>query len=501
MDKKYIPATHYSLFRIIVAGFLLLGGAYNTPLLAKTTMKPVSSNAASKDQPKQEDGHGHGKESKTHQEEPDKHDDHDEKGKDDHGHEAPKKDADGGHDEKGKDGHGHEAQKKDADGGHDEKGKDGHGHEAQKKDADGGHDEKNKISLTPEQMREFSIETAKVESGRIDDHIIRPAEIKFNEDRIVHVIPRVDGTVKSVLASEGQFIKKGALMAILDSRELADAKANFLAVIARLTLAKQNLERDERLSRRKILAQKQYLNTQNIHIEAQIAYRSSLQKLRALGLSKKTILKLPKADDDSLSLFRVRAPFSGVIIERHIVIGETRSVEKEALTSRKAAFVIADLSKVWVDISIFPKDFKIVKKGQEISLSLDDGGAPVTGKIIFVSPHVLEATRTGFARAIIDNSSRRLHPGVYLKVEISTGSRIASIRIPKKAVQTSERGKIVFVKEGNGFEPRDVQLGLENHTFVEVKSGLKKGETYVSAGAFTLKAQLGKAAFGDGHNH
>ncbi len=454
MDNKYNPVTCGSLLRVVVAGFLFWGGMSSAPLLAKS----LSSGAVGKEQHGHEDGHGHEGEAKTHKEDAVGHDDH---GKKDHGHEA-KKEAGGAH---------------------------------------GGHEDEDKISLTPEQMREFSIETKKAGGGRIVQQIIRPAEIKFNEDRIVHVIPRVDGTVKSVFASEGQFIKKGTLMAVLDSRELADAKADFFAATARLKLAKANLERDARLSRRKILAQKQYLDTRNKHVEAQIAYRTALQKLRALGLGKKTILNLSKANDDSLSLFSVRAPFSGVIIERHIVIGETRSVQKEALTSRKAAFVIADLDKVWVDISIFPKDFKIVKKGQKISLSLDDGGPAVEGKIIFVSPHVLEATRTGFARAILDNKSRRLHPGVYLKARISTGSRMASIRIPKKAVQTSTHGKIVFVKEGDGFESRDVQLGLENHLFVQVKSGLRKGEAYVSRGAFTLKAQLGKAAFGDGHNH
>ena len=377
---------------------------------------------------------------------------------------------------------------------------DGGEHGGGKKD-EHGHEEENKVALTSQQMNEFAITIQKAKSGSVETQIIRPAEIKFDQDRIVHVIPRVDGTVKSVFVSEGEYIKKGALMAILDSRELADAKAEYLAAMARFQLSKENLERDSRLSRRKILAEKQFLDTRTKHVEAQIARRVATQKLRALGMSSASIRKLPKADDDELSLFSIRAPFSGLIIERHMVVGETRSVDKEALTSRKAAFIIADISKVWIDISIYPKDFKTVKKGQRVTVLLEDGGSPVTGKIAFVSPHILEATRTGFARAILDNSSRRFHPGTYLKARISTSSHVARVRIPKQAVQTSEHGKIVFVKEGNGFTPREIELGEENHQFVEVKSGLSTGETYVSTGAFTLKAQLGKAAFGDGHNH
>ena len=379
--------------------------------------------------------------------------------------------------------------------GHDEGEHEGEGHEEK------GHEENNKISLTSQQMSEFNITTQKAASGSINAQIVRPAEIKFDQDRIVHVIPRVDGTVKSVFTSEGQFVKKGTLMAVMDSRELADAKAEYLASVARLQLAKENLGRETRLSRRKILAEKQFLDTRTKKIEAQIAQRVAMQKLRALGLSKQAILGLPKAKDETLSLFFVNAPFSGIVIERHMVVGETRSVEKEALTSRKAAFVIADLNKVWVDISIYPKDFKTVKKGQQVNVILEDGGPPVTGTIAFVSPHILEVTRTGIARAILDNSSGRLHPGVYLKAEIATSHRKAGVRIPKQAVQTSEHGKIIFVKEGNDFAQREIQLGEENQQFVEVISGLKIGETYVSSGAFTLKAQLGKSAFGDGHNH
>lgn len=117
-----------------------------------------------------------------------------------------------------------------------------------------GHEETNRITLTARQMSEFAIATRTAKGGSLDVHIVRPAEIKFNGDRIVHVIPRVDGTVKSVFGSEGQHIKKDDLPAVLDSRELADAKAEYLAGLARLELAKENLDRDQRLSNRKIVS-------------------------------------------------------------------------------------------------------------------------------------------------------------------------------------------------------------------------------------------------------
>ncbi len=523
MGRKIPLAASYTLSLYLIAGAICWGGLTDNALAAKTATETVKSTDHERDhrhneKPKphtDDDGHDHSADGKKAGTKPHTDDDG-------HGHSAdgkkagtkPHTDDDGhGHSADGKkagpqrhtddDGHGHSSDgkkagsKPHADHAED---KDDHGHGAH---AEKGHGDEaaGKITLTSAQMREFGITTTRAMGGPIDSHIVRPAEIKFNEDRIVHVVPRVDGTVKSVFGSEGQFIKKGALIAVLDSRELADAKAEYLASLARFQLAKENLDRDQSLSRRKIVSEKRFLDTRTKHIEAQIALRVATQKLRALGLSSDDIRGLPKADDETLSLFSMRAPFSGIITERHIVVGETRSVDKEALTSRNAAFVIADLSKVWVDISIFPKDFKAVRKGQRVNILLEDGGPPVIGEILFMSPHVLEETRTGFARVVLDNSSRRLHPGVYIKAKIATTSRTVGVRIPKQAVQTGEHGRIVFVKEGNGFEAREIQLGEENHGFVEVKSGLKPGEIYVSAGAFIFKAQLGKAAFGDGHNH
>ena len=427
----------------------------------------------------------------------------------DHDHDAEEKASEktGAQPHSAKDAHKHGARQKAAEAGpkHDAEKKDGHAHgkAGGKKDAHGhgAEEAEDRVKLSAAQLKEFAIATTVASGGEVASHISRPAEVKFNEDRIVHVVPRVDGTVKSVVASEGQFIEEGALMAVMDSRQLADAKAEYLAALARLTLAEENHDRAGRLSRRKILAERQFLESRTKFIEARIARKVAAQKLRALGLSAAEIEKLPKAPDSSLSLFYIRAPFSGIIVERHIVRGETRSVEKEALTSRKAAFVIADLSKVWVDISIYPSDFANVKKGHEVSVRLNDGKPPAQGKILFVSPNIQEETRTGFARVVLDNADGRFHPGVFLKAEIAIGSRVVKIRIPKEAVQTGSSGKVVFVKEGDAFVPRPVRLGAENHKFVEVSSGLKAGDVFVSKGAFTLKAQLGKAAFGDGHNH
>jgi cobalt-zinc-cadmium efflux system membrane fusion protein len=84
---------------------------------------------------------------------------------------------------------------------------------------------------------------------------------------------------------------------------------------------------------------------------------------------------------------------------------------------------------------------------------------------------------------------------------VAVGSSATGIVIPKSALQTFEGRSVVFVQDKDGFEPKPVEIGRQNAVQVEILSGLAAGQTYVSKGAFTLKAQLSKGAFGDGHNH
>jgi cobalt-zinc-cadmium efflux system membrane fusion protein len=172
----------------------------------------------------------------------------------------------------------------------------------------------------------------------------------------------------------------------------------------------------------------------------------------------------------------------------------------EAVSTDKEAFVVADTSTVWVEVTIYPQDLPLVRAGQ--SVVIDAGGEqPIKGKIAFVTPHVREETRTAVARVITDSAGGRLKPGMFVKVQIEVGQEMATVRVPKSAIQNYEDGPVIFVQEGKKFEPRPVKVGRENSQYVEILSGVSAGETYVSEGAFTLKAQLSKASFGDGHNH
>lgn len=363
----------------------------------------------------------------------------------------------------------------------------------QKHDEDSsGHEDA--VNLSPDQIREFDIRIDEAKRGDIPTTIVRPAEIKFNQDRVAHVVPRVSGVVRSVAAREGQVIEAGTVMATLDSRELADAKSAFLGATERVNLAEITHEREKRLFEKKIYSEKRYLDAKSALAEREIDLRAASQKLRALGFDKAFLEKLAASEDAKLTEYSLIAPFPGTVISRHITRGE-------AIGSNNEAFLLADVSQLWIDITIYQKDLPLIRAGQKIAIYLEDGIGPVTGEIDFVTPHLSETTRTAIARTNVINTKGRLRPGQFVKARIETGSTPASILVHKTAIQRVEESNVVFVSGEKGFSLRKVVLGHENGEFAEIVAGLVAGEKYVSSGAFTLKAQLAKESFGDGHNH
>jgi cobalt-zinc-cadmium efflux system membrane fusion protein len=376
--------------------------------------------------------------------------------------------------------------------GHDDRGEEEADHAGEE-----GHDEHGEeevVRLSAAELKEFGIELATAAAGSLDQYADLPGEIVLNADRLAHVVPRVPGIVREVRKSVGDAVKAGELMAVVESRELADAKAAYLAAGEREKLALANFEREERLWRKKVSSEQEYLDARQALAETRIARNSAEQQLHALGFSDAYLKALPEHPDATYTRFEIRAPFAGTVIEKHLTLGEN-------LTAEAAVFTIADLSTVWVDINVYQKDLAQIRKGQTVVIEIGHGIPQVSGEIAWVGPLVGEATRTAKARVVLANPEGVLRPGLFVTARVAVGSSAAGIVVPKSALQTFEDRKVVFVQDEDGFEPRPVRTGRQNATHVEILSGLEAGQTYASKGAFTLKAQLSKGAFGDGHNH
>jgi len=354
------------------------------------------------------------------------------------------------------------------------------------------HGEKGVVRLGDAELKEFGIEVGAAGPGNLKVHVSLPGEVVANADRLAHIVPRVSGVVREVRKSLGDRVGKGEVMAVLESRELADAKAAFLNATEKLALARANFAREEDLWKKRISPEQDYLQARQALAEVRIELRSAEQKLHALGFSDEYLAQLPSQPNISYTRFEIVAPFGGTVIEKHISMGETRKEDAEV-------FIVADLSSVWVNLSVYQKDMPYIRKSQPVVVSAGHGIPDIGGVISFIGPMVGEQTRTAVARVELPNKAGNLRPGLFVTGLVTVDSVPVPLLVPKTAVQTVEDKPSVFVKTGEGFVLQPVTIGRSNETHVEIISGLDPGTRYVESGAFTLKAQLSKGAFGDGH--
>ena len=188
----------------------------------------------------------------------------------------------------------------------------------------------------------------------------------------------------------------------------------------------------------------------------------------------------------------IKAPLDGVVIDRKASIGELVSKNKEI-------FTISDPTDLWVLAEVKEVDLGKIKVGQEASFTvLAYPGEAFHGKVVRVANQVEAQSRTAEARIEVKDDDRRLKPGMFADVQITTTMLNDVVVIPDTALQTEEDKQVVFVAlDGNKFEKRAVTLGLEQGGRVQVTDGVKPGEQVVTDGSFILKSEMLKSELGE----
>ena len=190
--------------------------------------------------------------------------------------------------------------------------------------------------------------------------------------------------------------------------------------------------------------------------------------------------------NQSLTVYELKAPIAGTIIERQISLGEYAS-------EQKPAFVVADLSAIWVDLSIYRQDLRRVRTNDEVLIDPDDGRGEIKGKISYIAPIGSSETQTALARVVQPNPDGRLRPGLFVTARLILAARNVAVAVRRSAIQTLENRTIVFVREDSDkIEARPVELGDSDPRFIEIKAGLAAGEHYVAENSFVVKAEMGK---------
>ena len=349
-----------------------------------------------------------------------------------------------------------------------------------------------KVRLGADQIKSAGIVIATVGPHRMVTTLELPGEVKSDETRVAHVVPTLQGIVTEVLKKAGDTVRKGELMALLSSRELADTKSAYLAASHHVEFLRVALEREEALWKKKISAERDYLDAKRLLDEAQLEQQLTGQKLVAIGMPSSALGSLASAPPESLPRFEIRAPLAGTVVARDVTVGE-------AVTAEERLFTVADLSTVWVDVMVYATDLGAVRQGQEATVVSTDLGREVAGRISFIGPLVGQQTRAATARIVLPNPGGEWRPGLFVNVRLTRESVVIPIAVSLEGIQTFRDWQVVFVRYGDWFEARPLKLGRSDGQFVEVLEGLVAGDQYASVNSFAIKAEIGK--LGATHDH
>lgn len=191
--------------------------------------------------------------------------------------------------------------------------------------------------------------------------------------------------------------------------------------------------------------------------------------------------------NQSLTVYELRAPISGTVIDRQVALGEY-------VSEQKPAFIVADVSSIWVDLSVYRRDLPRVRVGDKLLIDVGDGGKPVEAEVSYISPIGSSDTQTALARAVIRNEEMRLRTGMFVSARLILSARHVSVAVKTSAIQAIDNRNVVFVRKGDRFEIRDVALGSRDSEHVEIVSGIADGDKYAAGNSFVVKAEIAKGA-------
>jgi cobalt-zinc-cadmium efflux system membrane fusion protein len=346
--------------------------------------------------------------------------------------------------------------------------------------------------LSDDVAEKAGLQTALVRKRSISETISCNAELGYDGNRYAHLASRTPGVVSAVRKDLGEKVEEGDVLAIMDSAELGATKAEVLQAEAVVVLRERNHAREQELQKHRVATERSLIEAETLLAESRISLARSRQRLTSLGISDEGIREIVASQDTS-SFLPLAAPFAGIVVQRHAVVGEV-------VDTMRPLFTIADTSRLWVMLNVQIEDLPRVRLGQPVVLEMEGlPGERRGGNITWISGHVDRRTRTLEARAEIENADGFLRAGLFGRAIVTVRDRTPALLVPKDAVQWEGCCNVVFVRRTPTlFEPRKVRLGYETDGHYVVEEGLEEGEVVVTAGSFLLKTEIMKESIGAG---
>lgn len=337
--------------------------------------------------------------------------------------------------------------------------------------------EGNLVVVPPQSPVLAQLQVAQVSQEQLQTLIAAPATIEAEPEKLVKITPPVAGRLVRLHRQLGDPVKAGEALITMDSSEISNVRADNAKAQSALLHARQEFERQKLLFDAEIAARKDYEAAQQALAAASADARAASDHLAQLGADVQT---------NSRGSYVVKSPISGRVVE---MAGSQGGYWNDVNAS---VMTVADLSKVWLSASVPERDLAHVDVGQPAHIALTAyPDLRLEGHVQYVSEIVDTATRSVKVRVAVDNREGRLRPGMFARVSFDGPGREA-LMVPTTALLQGNVSTRVFVDKGRTdkgarFEPRDVQVGVQQDGKVEIRSGLMAGERIVVNGGVLLQ--------------
>lgn len=339
------------------------------------------------------------------------------------------------------------------------------------------------IMITPEIQKQTKKEVVKYQD--IGETLMIPGRLETQNRKLAKIGSPITGRVSDLYVSLGDVVKKGQVLAKINSIELTQTQLTLIKSTQLIGLKTKAVERAKLLFEADVISKAEMLRIENELDAVKADYRASRDQLIVLGMNEKALEKLESSGQIN-SYGDVISRFDGVIISRAINVGQI-------VNPQDNLFHVADLSKLWALANIPEQQASFIQKNEIVSLEIPAlDNKKIEAKIIFEDSIVDPQTRTVMVRAELDNHDLLFKPDMLISMYIRS-KKISKLAIPISSVVRESNRSYVFVQTSpNKFRLTEIEVGSRDGNIVSILSGISIGETIVVDGAFHLNNERKK---------
>jgi cobalt-zinc-cadmium efflux system membrane fusion protein len=339
------------------------------------------------------------------------------------------------------------------------------------------------VVITPEIQKQIKTDTVSYQD--ISDTLLIPGRLETQNRKLAKIGSPITGRVSDLYVSLGDVVKKGQVLARVNSIDLTQTQLTLIKSTQLIGLKTKAVERAKLLFEADVISKAEMLRVENELDAVKADYRASRDQLIVLGMSEKAVEKIETSGQIN-SFGDVISRFDGIIISRAINVGQI-------VNPQDNLFHVADLSKLWAVANIPEQQSSFIQKDEFVTIEIPAlDNKKIEAKIVFEDSIVDPQTRTVMVRAELDNPNLLLKPDMLTSMHISA-KKMSKLAIPiSSVVRDNDRNHVFVQNTPQTFRLREVELGSKDGKFINVLGGVAQGETIVTDGAFHMNSERKK---------